>query len=326
MQLRSRLLNYLADGRIHSGESLGSALGVSRMAVCKHLRTLRELGIDIESVRGKGYRLSTPCELLDGDAILACLQPRTRTAVGPLDIHLALDSTSNYLRARALGGAASGMVCLAELQSAGRGRHGRQWVSPFGSNLYLSLLWRSELGAAVLGGLSLAVGVAVLRTLHSTGARQALLKWPNDIVVDDAKLAGILIDVAGESAGPCAVIIGVGINVRMPAGAAARIDQCWTDLASQPGVAAVSRNRLASVLLDELVAGLTGFEADGLASCLRHWQQHDALYGRPVELKVPGRPVRGIARGVDATGALLIENSDGGQQRFMAGEVSVRVQ
>jgi BirA family biotin operon repressor/biotin-[acetyl-CoA-carboxylase] ligase len=326
MQLRSRLLGHLADGQFHSGESLGKATGVSRMAVCKHLKALRETGVELEVVRGKGYRLPAACELLDQAVILAGLRPATRAALGPVELHLALDSTSSHLRQLAAGGAPTGSVCMAELQLAGRGRQGREWVSPFGSNLYLSLLWRNELGAAALGGLSLVIGVAVLQSLHALGVAGARLKWPNDVLVDDAKLAGILIEVTGESAGPCAVVIGVGINVRMPAQAAAGIDQPWTDLASQPGACAVSRNRLATLLLDALFTALTGFESSDLEACLREWRRHDALYGRPVLVQVAGKPVRGIARGVDATGALLIEDSAGRQQRFVSGEVSVRAQ
>jgi len=324
MHLRSRLLDHLADGRFHSGEALGLATGVSRMAVCKHLRVLRDLGVELEVVRGKGYRLPVPCEPLDRTRILEALRSRTLAALGPLDVHLALDSTSTWLRDRAQAGAPHGSVCLAELQHAGRGRHGRRWVSPFGANLYLSLLWRSQRGVAALGGLSLVIGLAVLRCLHGLGAGSARLKWPNDILIDGAKLAGILIDVAGESTGPCAVVIGVGINVSMPAQAGASIDQSWTDLASQPDLGGLSRNRLAACLLDELVAALHGFETDGLAPGLREWRRFDALYGRPVRLTMAGGAVQGVARGVDADGALLIEDADGRQRRFLSGEVSVR--
>ena len=326
MHLRSRLLGLLSDGKLHSGAALGNALGVSRMAVCKHLRALREAGVALEVVRSKGYRLSGPCELLDRTAILDGLRPETRATLGCLEIHQELDSTSNHLRARAQEGAVHGSVCIAEMQHAGRGRHGRCWVSPFGSNLYLSLLWRTELGVSALGGMSLATGVGVMQSLHQLGVPHARLKWPNDVLVNDAKLAGILIDVTGESTGPSSAVIGVGINVRMPVQAAASIDQPWTDLASQPGIGALSRNRLASVLLDHLVAMLRAFDNSGLACCLADWQHNDALQGRPVELNVAGRPVTGIARGIDDTGALLLEGDDGQFQRFLAGDIRVRRQ
>jgi BirA family biotin operon repressor/biotin-[acetyl-CoA-carboxylase] ligase len=228
--MRRDLLAILSDGQFHSGEALGLMLGVSRMAVWKHMRALREGGIPVEVVRGQGYRLPACVELLDAKAILDGLDPGTREHLAGVDIFLEIDSTNTWLRQKALDGAPTGSVCVAEMQSAGRGRRNRRWVSPFAASLYLSLLWRSAAGAAELGGLSLAVGVAIVRSLRAFGIDTAGLKWPNDVLVDGAKLAGILIDVIGESTGPCSVIIGIGINVAMPEAAAAEIDQDWTDL------------------------------------------------------------------------------------------------
>lgn len=325
MHLRRQLLDRLADGRFHSGEALGSALGVSRMAVWKHLQALRELGVEFEVVRGKGYRLPASCELLSRRAIRAALSPHTRAQLGPLEVLLEVDSTNNWLREQARQGMDSGAVCLAELQHAGRGRRGRHWVSPFAGNLCLSLLWRSGQGAAALGGLSLVTGIAVLRCLHALGIRDAGLKWPNDVVIDGAKLAGILIDMAGESAGPCAVVIGVGINVSLPVSAGAAIDQPWTELAALPGAGTLSRNRLAGALIEQLFEVLNGFEQHGLQPYLDEWHRHDIAAGRPVSLQLPHATVQGMARGVDASGALLIETGNGQQQRFLSGEVSLRV-
>jgi BirA family biotin operon repressor/biotin-[acetyl-CoA-carboxylase] ligase len=325
MHLRSQLLSRLADGQIHSGEALGSALGVSRMAVWKHLRALRELGVDFEVVRGKGYRLPASFELLDQDAILAALSPQTRSLLGPLHVLLEVDSTNSWLHEQAQQGARSGAICLAELQHAGRGRHGRHWVSPFAGNVCLSLLWRSGLGAAALGGLSLAVGIAVLRCLQSVGIRGAGLKWPNDVLVDDAKLAGILIDVAGEASGPCAVIIGIGINFSLPGATGATIDQPWTELSALAGTSDLSRNRLAAILIDNLFEVLGVFEEQGLLPFQEEWRRHDVVAGRPVSLQLPHARVQGTARGIDAGGALLVETATGGEERFLSGEVSLRV-
>jgi BirA family biotin operon repressor/biotin-[acetyl-CoA-carboxylase] ligase len=215
-------------------------------------------------------------------------------------------------------------VCLAELQHAGRGRRGRLWVSPFAANLYLSLLWRSAAGAAALGGLSLVAGLAVLRSLRAFGIDSAGLKWPNDILVGRAKLAGILIDVVGESSGPCAVIIGVGINVAMPAPAAAGIDQAWTDLQTASGRTGISRNHLAACLLDHMLPAVAAFEAEGLHPFLEEWRCHDLVDGRDVDLRLANEVICGTARGVDASGALLVD-TDTGRRRFASGEVSVRI-
>ena len=325
MQLRSQLLSHLADGQFHSGEALGNALGVSRMAVWKHLRALRELGVDFEVVRGKGYRLPASIDLLDNETILAVLSPQTRAEIGPLDVLLEVDSTNNWLREQAQKGERSGAVCLAELQHAGRGRHGRHWVSPFAGNLCLSLLWRTGLGAAALGGLSLVVGIAVLRSLRAVGIHGAGLKWPNDVLVDDAKLAGILIDVAGEASGPCAVIIGIGINTNLPGSAGAAIDQPWTELSALAGTVDLSRNRLAATLIDKLFEVLGVFEEQGLQAFQDEWRTHDVVAGRPVSLQLPHARVQGTARGIDAGGALLVETASGSEERFLCGEVSLRV-
>jgi BirA family biotin operon repressor/biotin-[acetyl-CoA-carboxylase] ligase len=322
--MRRRLLKILSDGEFHSGEVLGTALGVSRMAVWKHLKALRETGVDFEVVRGRGYRFPETTELLDREAILAATDVATKRCLGEVDILLDTDSTNNRLREQALQGASSGSVCLAEMQHAGRGRRGREWVSPFAANLYLSLLWRSAAGAAALGGLSLVVGIALIRCLQSFGVDTAAMKWPNDVVVNEAKLAGILIDVVGETSGPCAVIIGVGINVAMPQSAAAGIEQAWTDVRTVTGRDTISRNQLAARLLDNMLPIIATFESEGLQPFLNEWDRFDSVRGCQIDLQLIDETVSGKACGVDAGGALLVETS-AGRQRFASSEVSVRV-
>jgi BirA family biotin operon repressor/biotin-[acetyl-CoA-carboxylase] ligase len=323
MEIRNHLLKRLSDGKFHSGEALGDALGVTRMAVWKHLKALREMGISLEVVRGKGYRLPAPVELLDDQRILSGLGAETRARLGPVEVLLQVDSTNNRLREQALNGAPSGAVCVAEQQLAGRGRQGRTWVSPFAENLYLSLLWHSRAGAAALGGLSLVAGIAVLRSLQEKGIHQAGLKWPNDILVNGAKLAGILIDVTGESSGPCAVIIGIGLNVCMSPSAAAGIDQSWVDLHTLTGRTDLSRNRLASGLLDMLLPAIELFESHGMQPFMEEWRQHDIVDGRQIELQLPNEVIKGRGCGIDPAGALLVETSTG-RRRFVSGEVSIR--
>jgi BirA family transcriptional regulator, biotin operon repressor / biotin---[acetyl-CoA-carboxylase] ligase len=324
MRLRRDLLAIISDGEFHSGEALGRALGMSRMAVWKHIRALRDHGVALEVVRSRGYRLPASLELLDAGAIWDGLEPGTRERLAGVDTFLEIDSTNTWLRQRALEGAPSGSVCVAEMQSAGRGRHNRRWISPFAASLSLSLLWRSGIGAAELGGLSLATGVAVLHGLRAFGIVTAGLKWPNDVLVDGAKLAGILIDVVGESTGPCAVVVGIGINVAMPETAEVEIDQDWIDLRTMTGHERFSRNRLATVVLDRVVAAIVEFEHSGLQPVLEEWRRHDVIQDRQVSLQLPNEVIRGRACGIDSGGALLVDTATG-RRRFASGEVSLRV-
>lgn len=324
MSLRRRLLCLLSDGEYHSGEALGAALGVSRMAVWKHIKALHELGIDISVHRGKGYRLPATLELLERECILAATTSSSAKAISDIHVHLEVDSTNNWIREVALNGAASGTVCVAEMQSAGRGRRGRTWVSPFAASLYMSLLWRSNCGAAALGGLSLVTGIAILRALQSLGIEGAGLKWPNDVLAGTEKLAGVLIDVIGESSGPCALIVGVGINMNMPGEAAHAIDQSWTDLHRLDGDSALSRNELAGRVLSELIPVMELFEREGLQPFLDDWHRHDLVSGQRVDLLLPNEQISGTACGIDDGGALLVNTRDG-RRRFLSGDVSLRV-
>ena len=314
------MVELLADGRFQSGERLGERLGVTRAAIWKQLRGLERLGLSVQAVRGKGYRLARPLELLDADTIRAGLSPEVRQSLAAIEYFHELDSTNSHLRAR--GELPSGTVCLAECQTGGRGRRGRHWVSPYGANLYLSLAWRFEPGLAVLGGLSLAVGIALMRALRRLGVEDAGLKWPNDIYLRGSKLAGILVEASGESAGPCFVVIGIGINVAMPASQGARIDQQWTDLSSN-GIH-VSRNRLATALLDELVPILETYTHHGLQPFLAEWRRHDLSHGVPVQLQLRGANMTGKGMGIDQDGAFLLETPEG-VQRFTSGQVSLRI-
>ena len=320
----NHLLQQLSDGDFHSGEELGAVLGISRMAVWKRLKVLQDAGISIEVVRGKGYRLPAPVEFLDERRILSGLGADTRARLGPVEVLQQVDSTNNHLREQALNGAPGGAVCLAEQQLAGRGRQGRTWVSPFGQNLYLSLLWRSRSGVAALGGLSLVTGVAVLRSLQAEGIQQAGLKWPNDILVNGAKLAGILIDVAGESGGPCTAIIGIGLNVHMSRSAAAGIDQSWIDLHTVTGRTDLSRNRLAAAVLNELLPAIVLFESHGIEPFMDDWRKNDLVCGREIELYLQGEVIQGRGCGIDPAGSLLVE-TPAGLRRFVSGEVSLRI-
>ena len=321
MDNRERLLRRMADGRFHSGEALGAELGVSRAAVWKTLRGLEAYGLDVQAVPGRGYRLAEPLELLDRRAIRGRVGPDGQDLLTGLEVRPVVDSTNALLRRRAqeLPG---GYACLAEYQEAGRGRRGRDWVSPFGRNLYLSLTWHFDGGAADLSGLSLAVAVAVLRALRRNGVDGVGVKWPNDLLWQDRKLAGVLLEVTGEGNGPWRVVTGVGVNVCMPEGAAEAIDQPWVDVETVR--AGLGRNRLAGDLLDELLTAHATYARAGFEPFREDWRAADCIAGREVVLHTGADSLAGRARGVDDSGALLLEAA-GAMQRCVAGEVSLRL-
>lgn len=313
-----RLLPCLADGDFHSGAELGQLLGVSRTAVWKQLQKLDVYGLAVESVKGKGYRLERPLDLLSVADIRAGLGAGIAGRLS-LNYHVCTDSTNSRAMAAAQDDA-HGQVYVAEQQTSGRGRRGRAWISPFAANLYLSLVWRFAGGAAAISGLSLAVGVACARALARCGLQGLSLKWPNDLLLEGRKLGGILLEMTGDAAGPCQVIVGVGVNVAMPPQASA-IDQPWTDLA-QAGLR-VRRSELVALLLNELVALLDDFAGRGFAGVRAEWEAMDAFRGQPVALLAGSAERRGIARGVDDSGALLLE-TDRGLEAVHGGELSLR--
>ncbi len=322
MTICHSILRMMADGRFYSGEELGRELGVSRAAVWKQLKKFSCWGLDVHSVRGKGYRISAPLELLDRDLIVRSIGNQSITLLSDIEIHFELDSTNRYLLALAKKGAASGYVCMAEYQFEGRGRRGRKWVSPLGRNIYLSLLWHFTDVVHSLGGLSLAVGVALARSLKQIGLHDVELKWPNDIYWQGRKLGGILIEIFGEASGPCCVVIGFGLNKQMDTTSGDEIDQPWVDLDTALGHS-ISRNHLAGILIGGMLQALCDFERLGLEHYLPEFQNFDAILGKPVVLRMGSQLVMGVARGVDKEGALLVD-SNGHIQRYYSGDVSVR--
>ncbi|MBN7798310.1 bifunctional biotin--[acetyl-CoA-carboxylase] ligase/biotin operon repressor BirA [Parahaliea mediterranea] len=317
------LLPMLADGEFHSGQALAETLGVSRTAVWKQLNRLEELGLELESVRGLGYRIPGGLELLDAERVRAGLDTAGRNLLAELAVLGSVDSTNAEALRRVAGGAGSGLVCIAEQQSAGRGRLGRQWFSPFARNIYLSMVWEFSQGAAALEGLSLAVGVCVARALERLGVPPVQLKWPNDLLFERAKLGGILLEMAGDASGACQVVVGVGLNVAMPAAAKDSIEQPWTDLASVCGGTSPGRNALLAALLNELLPLLAGFESTGFGPWREPWMALDAFADSPVVITSAERRMAGVARGVDGRGALQLETSVGVQSLF-GGELSLR--
>jgi BirA family transcriptional regulator, biotin operon repressor / biotin---[acetyl-CoA-carboxylase] ligase len=320
----SKLLSLLANGEFHSGQALADVLGVSRTAVWKQVNRLAtDLGFAIESARGRGYRIPGGIDLLDAAQVTAALDARAAALLTRLEILDTVDSTNAEVMRRIGQGASSGLVCSAERQTAGRGRRGRQWVSPYASNLYMSLLWEFSQGAAVLEGLSLAVGVAVARSLRACALPQVQLKWPNDVLFGGAKLGGILLEMTGDAAGRCQVVIGIGLNVAMPAAAGGAIDQAWTDIRTITANHYPGRNRLLAALLNELLPLVADFEQQGFSAWRDEWQSLDAFADAAIVLDTGAAQLGGIARGVDQRGALRLETTTG-MQSIYGGEISVR--
>ena len=315
------LVKLLADGEFHAGDDLGERLGVSRAAVWKQVQKLQQMGLDVQSVKGKGYRLSRPLELLDADAIRALMPAEAHRLLSRLDIHPQATSTNDLAMTQATAGG-SGAVFIAEQQTAGRGRRGRTWISPFGCNLYMSCVWEFYQGAAALEGLSLATGVAVVRALAHLGVEGAGLKWPNDVLLNDAKVAGILLEMTGDPSGRCQVVLGVGVNHLMPDSAATDIDQAWTRLDEVcPGV---SRNALAAAVLSQLLLMLDKFRDAGFAAFHADWEGLDRFRGRDVVIKTGAEDIPGVATGVDRTGGLRLQTPSG-ELIMKGGELSLRL-
>lgn len=324
--LAARVFSRLADGRFHSGEALARHLDVSRSAVWKAAGTLRSLGAELEAVRNRGYRLNAATEPLAAAAIREHLPREVRAQVAKLETVWSIASTNSALLERAGPASGASEVLLAEYQSAGRGRRGRSWLAPPGGAICLSLSWTFRAVPPDLGALGLVIGVCALRALKALGAQGASLKWPNDLLLRERKLGGVLIDLRAESGGPAHVVIGIGLNVALGEALLGRIAQTGLpamDLASA-GLASGSRNRMAAVLIGACVRGLTGFEREGLKSFMEEWRSADALRGRPVEVRTAeGTTSRGLARGIDMHGALIVESTQG-VRRFVSGDVTVR--
>lgn len=321
MSTRHHLLHLLSNGAFQSGTALGEQLGISRAAVNKAVQALVRSGFDIHRISGRGYRLGEPFRPLSESAIRA--QLAEQGVATTIEVLEEVDSTSQRLL-RAVGlDESHGHVCLSETQSAGRGRRGRGWIATPYRNLLMSVAWRFEFGPAAMAGLSLAAGVAVLQALEEFGVCDAGLKWPNDILLDGRKLAGLLVDVRGEAAGPSLAVLGLGLNVQIGAHDAALIDQPWAMLVERVPVP-VDRNRLAALVVARLVGMFRVFEHSGFESFHAEWERRHVYTGKPVRLFAGHEEVTGVAEGIDRQGGLQLRDASGRVRTFYSGEVSLR--
>ncbi|GEA62719.1 bifunctional biotin--[acetyl-CoA-carboxylase] ligase/biotin operon repressor BirA [Vibrio comitans] len=307
------IIQYLSKGEFCSGEQLGEHFGVSRAAIARHIKTIQELGIDIYSVKGKGYRLEQPLDLLDKQLLVEKLGL-------PIEVIPVIDSTNQHMLGQKE--LQSGSVCVAEYQTQGRGRRGREWVSPFGSNIYYSMYWRLEAGLPAAMGISLVIGLALVDALEELGIQGLKLKWPNDVYFDNKKLAGILVELSGQAGDAANLVIGIGLNVSMPEHVQG-IGQPWTSLKEIAGDQGISRNEIVIAMTKKLHDAIDIYEQQGLKPFLTQWNQYDNFLEQPIKLIMGNREVTGICKGIDQQGALLLDT--GNQvESFIGGEISVR--
>lgn len=311
------LWQHLADGELHSGDDLAVALDISRGSVMNAANELIAAGVPVYKIRGQGYRLPQPVQLLKAETLRQSLADLAL----PVDVLPLVDSTNSWLLRQ--DSVQPRQAVAAEMQTAGRGRRGRSWLASPGGSLTFSLAWRFPHGMARLGGLSLVVGLALVRVLRAAGGADVALKWPNDVVCQYRKLAGVLIELQGDMLGPTQAVVGVGLNVQLEAAQREQIDQLVSDLAML-GLTSVERNELLAALLRELHSVLQQFEQSGFAAFVDEWQSMHAYQNKPVRLLLGGgQEVQGWVRGVDESGALRLETAEG-IQHYHGGEVSLR--
>ncbi|MFG7353457.1 bifunctional biotin--[acetyl-CoA-carboxylase] ligase/biotin operon repressor BirA [Shewanella oncorhynchi] len=310
---KRQILALLSSGQFVSGEQLATELGISRAAVNKHIDALETYGVAIYSVKGRGYKLANPISLIDASRLVQSIDNRCF-------YFDEIASTNGFLLDH-ITELKNGDVCVTEYQSAGRGRRGRTWVSPYGHHLYFSLFWTFPQGMAQAMGLSLVVACTLVEVLKSFGVENIGVKWPNDIYLDNKKLAGILIEMSGQADSQCQLIIGVGVNMAMSEEQGKGIDQPWSDLSEL--VDMPDKTALVIALQKQLKRDIQLFEREGLAAFKTRWQAADLFYGREIRLLMGEKSVEGICRGVDEQGAVLLETADG-VQAFIGGEISLR--
>ncbi|MCI2965461.1 bifunctional biotin--[acetyl-CoA-carboxylase] ligase/biotin operon repressor BirA [Shewanella sp. N2AIL] len=310
---KRQILALLSSGQFVSGEQLATELGISRAAVNKHIDALETYGVAIFSVKGRGYKLANPISLIDSSRLVQSIDNRCF-------YFDEIASTNGFMLSHTTE-LKNGDVCVAEYQSAGRGRRGRTWVSPYGHHLYFSLFWTFPQGMAQAMGLSLVVACTLVEVLKSFGVENIGVKWPNDIYLDNKKLAGILIEMSGQADSQCQLIIGVGVNMAMSEAQGKGIDQPWSDLSDL--VDMPDKTALVIELQKQLKRDIQLFEREGLAAFKARWQAADLFYGREIRLLMGEKSVEGICRGVDEQGAVLLETADG-VQAFIGGEISLR--
>jgi BirA family transcriptional regulator, biotin operon repressor / biotin---[acetyl-CoA-carboxylase] ligase len=344
-----RIVRLLCDGEYHSGEELGKTLNITRSAIWKLVKQLSQWDLEVESRTGLGYRIPNGLKLLDIPSIQNHIEAKQLALLDKIEIFTTLPSTNDYLMNKKSEPKETcaqvqfqNQACFAEMQTQGKGRLGRPWYSPFAKNIYLSLLWHFPKDISELSGLSLATATAILKTLQKFGIAEAGLKWPNDILWKNQKLAGTLIEVSGEAHDTTRTVIGIGLNVAVCCPTTQKINQPWTDLQtildantnsklqkeqeeSLKAKSILDRNRLSGLLLNELIQTLTLFQEEGLRPFLPYWQEHDLSKNKAVSLITPHHVQKGLCLGINDRGYCLLKTENGEILSFSTGEISLRL-
>jgi len=321
LQRLQKLVRLLADGQFHSGQYLAERIGISRTAIWKLVAKLQAWQIEIFAVRGKGYRIPNGLTLIDGDYLSQQIADKAKL-FSIIEVLPTVDSTTDHLARSWKSDHKTGRICVSEHQTKGRGRKGRKWVSPFGANLYFSLGLKLPLGLSALGGLSLAVGIGLTKFLNKYCNEKISLKWPNDILVNNRKLAGILVEASGDSNDQSFLNIGIGINWNMHQSNSDQISQPWINLKSLLN-SNIDRNEILLQILLQLDDVLSHYIESGFTSFRREWSNYSAFFGQQVVIHTHQRQISGVEVGIDKSGAIRIKTADG-EKSFFSGEVSLR--
>jgi BirA family biotin operon repressor/biotin-[acetyl-CoA-carboxylase] ligase len=312
------VVKILSEGEFHDGTAIGEALGITRAAVWKMIKKLEAYGISIESVKGKGYALQEKLTLLDIKKIKSLLRYKKL----PIEVFEEIGSTSDYLKSFISENHVR--VCVSECQRSGRGRFNRQWHSPFGQNLYLSLLYPFEQDLSEIRGLSIAIGILIAEAIEKSFQlpETLALKWPNDIFCKGAKLAGSLIEIQAESNGSCCMILGVGINVNMLMDSEKQIADKWTSI-KKINQLDNDRNVLCANLINHLLDNLQRYNTSKFSEYLEKWHERDFLLNKIIKLKAPAKTAQGKMLGLDEFGNLQLKLRNGELQVFSAGDTTL---
>lgn len=320
----TKVLSLLDDHRYYSGQALAQRFNVTRATIHNCIDRIESLGIAIERVRGLGYRLAHPLDLLNRAEILKKISIETSIELKNIQCLQEVDSTNRFATEIEPPLEGQFSVVLAEMQTAGKGRRGRQWVSPYAANIYMSVLWPLQRPLNESGVLSPMLAIGMLNSLNNLDVAGLGLKWPNDIYCHGKKLAGLLVECSGEISGGCKMVIGMGVNVYMSQLKDVQIDQQWTDVSSQTSQWQFSRNDLAAELINNCVADLVRFENNSYSNLNDEWSRWDMLKDKQVDLHAANFVKTGVSRGIDSDGCLLLETTSG-VEKFSAGDVSLRV-
>jgi BirA family biotin operon repressor/biotin-[acetyl-CoA-carboxylase] ligase len=321
-----KVVHYLSDGQFHSGEQLGEDLGITRSAIWKSVKQMRKLGIEIEAKTKKGYRIPNGLDLLDLKKIKQYITKKDLKTIESIEIFDQIGSTNDYLKKQVLEHAGCVRVCLAEQQNRGKGRLGRKWLSPFGVNVYFSMLYPFTGDISALVGLSLVVATVVVDVLSELSLKEHIgIRWPNDILWRNKKLGGILVEVLGEAHGLNQAVIGIGVNVNMTKSVAKSIDQPWASIREIDEKAA-DKNKMIGLLINKLMESLELFQEEGFSAFYEHFNELDVLMDQLVEIETASGRMKGFGGGIDHQGRLIIRDQSSEQYVFSAGDVSVRRQ